>query len=98
MDIGTKIQLFSVGGAAIALWLIARYPNRAPKSVTVSLLLIVAAYIVLSVVAEIVGRVSASAGPAATLMVVVLPAYVGMFWACACFIKACVQTMQLGGR
>ena len=98
MDIGTRIQLFSVGGAAIGLWLIARYPNRGPKSVTVSLLLIVAAFTVFSAVAEIVGRVTASAGPAATLMVVVLPAYIAVFWACACFIRACVQTMQLGGR
>jgi hypothetical protein len=94
MDIGTRIQLFSIGAAAIGLWLIVRYPDRAPKSVTVSLLLIVAAFTVFSVVAEIVGRVTASAGPAATLLVVVLPAYIAVFWACACFIRACVQTMQ----
>jgi hypothetical protein len=95
MDMGTTVNLFSVGGACLGLWLVGRYPGRAPKSLTVSLVAIVLAFAILSAAAQVVGAVTASVGPAATLMLVVLPAFTLVFWACACFVRACVDMMAL---
>jgi len=89
------IDAYSAGGAILALWLIVRFPNVVPKGMGVSMILIAVGYVALSVAQTYAGEVAHAATAAVALLLVVLPAYVAMFWACGCFIRACVSALAM---
>ena len=90
MDMTATINLFAVGSAALGLWAVARFPSFGPRRVTQSLVLVIAAFAVLSATDGLSGTVARTEGPAAALLLIVLPTLTLAFWACACLVRAFV--------
>ena len=80
------LGLYAVGAAAIALWLVVRFPSIGPRSVTTMAIVAgVAAAAGLQLALALIDPV-AHRGPygvVAALMLVVLPALTAMFWTLA---------------
>ena len=93
VDIIATVNLFVVGSAALGLWTVARFPSFGPRRVTQSLLLVIAAFAVLSATNGLTGTVARTEGPAAALLLVVLPTMTLAFWACACLVRAFVTML-----
>jgi hypothetical protein len=54
---------------------------------------VIGAFAVLSVASDVTGSMTRDAGPAASLMLVVLPTFTFAFWTCACLIRAFVTLL-----
>ena len=93
MDVTATVNLFAVGSAGLGMWAVARFPAFGPQRVAQSLVLVVAAFAVLSVSDGLTGTVARSEGPAVALLLVVLPALTLAFWACACLVRAFVTLL-----
>jgi hypothetical protein len=93
MDVTVTVDLFSVGAAGLGLWAVARFPSFGPRSVIGSLLVVIGAFALMSATDGLSGTVARSDGPAAALMLVVLPTLTLVFWACACLVRAFVTIL-----
>jgi hypothetical protein len=93
MDLTATVNLFAVGSAGLGLWAVARFPSFGPRSVSRSLVLVIGAFAVLSATNGLTGTVTRSEGPAAALLLVVLPSLTLAFWACACLVRAFVTIL-----
>ena len=82
------VDLFAVGAAALALWLVARFPAYGPRSLARSLVLIAASFLALDVTSSLTGPAVARLGAGSTLLLLVLPALTFAFWAWACLVRA----------
>jgi hypothetical protein len=94
MDITATVNLFLVGAAGLGLWLVVRFPSFGPRTVAQSLLLVMGAFVVMSATDGLTTTVASSDGPAAALLLVVLPTLTLVFWACACLVRAFVTTLD----
>jgi hypothetical protein len=94
MDITATINLFLVGAAGLGLWMVVRFPSFGPRTVAQSLLLVIGAFVVMSATDGLTGTVASSDGPAAALLLVVLPTLTLVFWACACLVRAFVTMLS----
>jgi hypothetical protein len=83
------LSLYAVGAAAIALWLVVRFPSIGPRTVTMAVAAGVAGAVGLQLSLVLIDPVAQRApyGVAAALMLVVLPALTGMFWALALMLR-----------
>jgi hypothetical protein len=86
-------NLFLIGSALLGLWVVARFPSFGPQSVTASILLVIAAFAVLSATDGPTGTMTRSEGPAVALVLVVLPTFTFAFWACARLVRAFVTLL-----
>jgi hypothetical protein len=93
MDMIVTVDLFSVGAAGLALWVVARFPSFGPHGVIRSMLLVIGAFALMSMTDGLSGTVARSNGPAAALLLVVLPSLTLVFWACACLVRAFVAIL-----
>src|SRR5439155_18055239 len=93
MGITVAVNLFAVGSAGLGLWAVARFPSFGPRSVSRSFVLVIAAFAVLSATNGLTGTVTRAEGPAAALLLVVLPSLTLAFWACACLVRAFVTIL-----
>jgi hypothetical protein len=84
------VDLFAVGAALIALWIACRFPAAGPRSLLSALALVVVAWLGLSLMTAVTRDVDASIGPAATLMLDVLPPLTFVFWAWACLVRVLI--------
>ena len=83
MSLTLVLGLYAVGAAAIAFWLVVRFPSLGPRTVTTAVVVAVAAAVGLQLSLLLIDPVARQGpyGVALALMVVVLPALTGMFWA-----------------
>lgn len=83
------LGLYAVGAAAIALWLVVRFPSVGPRTVTTAVVAGVAAAVGLQLALVLVDPVARHGpyGVAVALMVVILPALTAMFWALALMLR-----------
>jgi uncharacterized membrane protein YczE len=86
-------NLFLIGTALLGLWVVARFPAFGPRSVTVSIVFVIVAFVLLSVTSGTTATMTRSKGPAAALMLVVLPTFTFAFWACARLVRAFVTML-----
>ena len=89
MNLTLVLALYAIGAAAIALWLVVRFPSVGPRTVTMAVVAGVVAAVGLQLSLVLIDPVAARApyGVAAALMLVVLPALTGMFWALALMLR-----------
>lgn len=93
MNAMLAVCIFLVGAAALALWLLARYPAFGPSGIGMSIVFVIGAFALLDVTQSWTGSVSRAEGPAAALVFVVLPSLTVMFWACGRLLRAFVETL-----
>jgi hypothetical protein len=93
MNVMAVANLFLVGAALLGLWVVARFPSFGPRSVTVSILFVIGAFVVLEATSGAMTTLTRSEGPAAALMLVVLPTFTFAFWACARLVRAFVTML-----
>jgi hypothetical protein len=87
---GTEIVMaYCVGAAALALWIVARFPKLGPRDWTGVIAVAVAAALVLALGAPLFGVVIGVGryGVAIGLLTIVLPTLTAAFWACACVLR-----------
>ena len=80
----TTTILFTCGAAALAIWMIARFPDRGPRGVGRCFLHVVTAFGVAALVPRVIERVSELVGGSSILvatLLVILPALLYMFLA-----------------
>lgn len=89
MNLTLVISLYAIGAAAIALWLVVRFPSIGPRTVTMAVVAGVVAAVGLQVSLVLIDPVATRApyGVATALMLVVLPALTGMFWTLALMLR-----------
>jgi len=87
---GAILVLFCLGGAALALWLLARFPTLGPQKPITILAAIFGSMVALSVAGELISPVFALGpfGPAIALLAIVLPVLTGAFWVSGCALRA----------
>jgi hypothetical protein len=90
MGITATVNLFLVGAAGLGLWVVARFPSLGPRRVSKSFVLVICAFLVMAATDGLTSTVARSEGPAAALILVVLPTLTLVFWACACLVRAFV--------
>ena len=90
MDGHAILAFFSLGGAALALWLLARFPTVGPRRPFTITAAVLAVGVALSIAGQLVAPVFAFGrfGPALGLLLVVLPALTGAFWVSGCALRA----------
>lgn len=89
MSVTLVLAVYAVGAAAIALWLVVRFPSIGPRTVTMAVVAGVAAAVVLQLSLALIEPVAQHApyGVATALLLVILPALTGMFWALALMLR-----------
>jgi hypothetical protein len=90
MDGHLILLSFCLGGAALALWLLARFPTVGPRRPVTIILAVLGVGVGLSVAGSLVDTVSelGSYGVALALLAVVLPALTLSFWVSGCVLRA----------
>jgi peptidoglycan/LPS O-acetylase OafA/YrhL len=90
VDGPTILAFFCLGGAALALWLLARFPTAGPRRPFTIMAAVLAVMVALSVAGELVAPVIALGrfGPALALLAIVLPSLTGAFWVSGCALRA----------
>jgi hypothetical protein len=97
MDGAVILLFFTLGCAALALWVLARFPAVGPRRPTAVILAVVGVMVALAVagplfdVATGIGRF----GPLLALLAVVLPFLTAAFWVSACALRALAETPGL---
>jgi len=83
------LGFFCLGGAGLALWLLARFPTAGPRRPITVIVAVLAVMVAFSVAGEIVAPVIAFGrfGPAVALLAIVLPALTGAFWVSGCALR-----------
>jgi hypothetical protein len=83
------LGLFCLGGAALALWLLARFPTVGPRRPVTVAVSVLAVFVALSVASELVSPVFGLGrfGPALALLALVLPSLTGAFWVSGCALR-----------
>ena len=83
MDAHTILLVYSLGAAALAIWLVARFPNFGPSSMMTASGMLLAALAIMAVVPPVVqtliGEGNRSGGLVA-LIGLVLPTLATLFW------------------
>jgi hypothetical protein len=84
------LGFFCLGGAALALWLLARFPTLGPRRPLTVIVAVFAVFVALSVAGELVSPVFGFGrfGPALALFAIVLPSLTGAFWVSGCALRA----------
>ena len=84
------LAFFCLGGAALALWLLARFPTAGPRRPITIMATVFGVMVALSVAGQLVSPVFALGrfGPLVALLAIVLPALTGAFWVSGCALRA----------
>jgi hypothetical protein len=89
VSVSVVLMVFALGAAAMALWLVVRFPSLGPKRLTGALVLSLAAMAGMQLALQMIDPVAQRGqyGVVLALMLVVLPALTGMFWAAALLLR-----------
>jgi hypothetical protein len=98
MNVTLVVCLYLVGAAGLALWLVARFPSLGPTGIGTSIVIVIGSFLLLDLTQGLTGSVSRADGPAAALLLVVLPTLTLMFWSCARLLRAFVERLTPYGR
>jgi hypothetical protein len=83
------LVIYSVGAAALALWLVVRFPSLGPSRLTGALLMGLAALIGMRVAVAMIDPVAqrGSYGVVLALLLLILPALTWIFWSAAVMLR-----------
>ena len=86
-------MIYAVGAAAIAFWLIVRFPELGPRRMTGVLLMALAALLGMQVALAMIDPVAqrGSYGIVLALMLLILPALTWMFWSAALMLRTLAE-------
>jgi hypothetical protein len=96
---GHEILLgFCLGGAALALWLLVRFPEAGPRRLTSVIAAVLAVGVVLSAATPIFKALIELGGAAVPLALlgVVLPCLTFAFWVSGCLLRALAELPGVG--
>jgi hypothetical protein len=82
--------IYAVGASLVAFWAVARYPALGPQTFRPALFAAVAAFALQSQLPAFVVFAIRSLGVAATLVFVVLPSLVVLFWTSGCLVRSLI--------
>jgi hypothetical protein len=91
------ISVYCVGGAALALWILARFPRFGPRTLLGSGAAVLAALVLAAVVpAGVRALVSAGGrtGALAALLGLILPTLAAIFWSTACLMRVIAGALR----
>jgi hypothetical protein len=90
MDGHMILMLYCLGGAGLALWLLARFPSVGPQRPATVILAVLAVGAGLSVAGTLVDAAAGLGryGIALALLAIVLPSLTGAFWVSGCVLRA----------
>jgi len=93
MDGNTILLGFCLGSAALALWLLVRFPNAGPRRLTSVIAAVIGVGVALSVAGPVFQALIGLGGLAIplALLVVVLPALTLAFWVSGCLLRALAE-------
>jgi hypothetical protein len=97
MDAHVILVSFCLGAAALALWLLARFPSVGPRRPATVVLAVLAVAGGMTVAGPLFDAVSGVGGYgiAVALLAVVLPTLTGAFWVSGCVLRALAHTPGL---
>jgi hypothetical protein len=82
--------IYAVGASLVAFWAVARYPALGPQTFRPALFAAVAAFALQSQLPAFVVFAIRSLGVAPTLVFVVLPSLVVLFWTSGCLVRSLI--------
>jgi len=91
MNAPQLIASYCVGGAALALWLLNRFPRLGPRTIMGATGAVIAAFMVAGVVPsllEVIVAARSRVGAVVALIGLVLPTLAAIFWSAACLLRA----------
>jgi hypothetical protein len=93
------LMSYCLGGAALALWLLARFPSAGPRQPATVILAVLAVGVGLSVAGSLFDAVIELGryGVAVALLSVVLPSLTAAFWVSGCVLRALAGMSGLRG-
>ncbi len=89
MSVPLVLVIYALGAAALALWLVVRFPSLGPRRFTGALLMGLAALIGMEAALAMIDPI-AQRGPhgfVAALLLVILPALTWVFWSAALMLR-----------
>lgn len=89
MTVSVALVMYALGAAALALWIIVRFPSLGPTRLTGALLMGFAALIGMRVAVTMIDPVAqrSSYGVALALLFLILPALTWIFWSAAVMLR-----------
>jgi hypothetical protein len=84
----TVVCLFAVGGAFLALWVLARFPTWGPQRVRSATAAATVALVLETPMIAFMGWVRHSMGVVPALLFVALPSFTLMFWFSGCLLRS----------
>jgi hypothetical protein len=84
------LYVFAVGAALVGFWAVARFSSFGPQTLRGALVATGAALVLESQLPALVSRMANSAGAAAALVLVVLPALTILFWTSGCLVRSLI--------
>jgi hypothetical protein len=90
MSASGVVTVFGVGAAALALWILVKFPAFGPQGVITAFATATAALVLQSPLVRLVPHVTTWLDVQAALLLVVLPALTLLFWGVGCLIRSLV--------
>lgn len=88
----------AIGSALLALWIVVERPSMGPSTLRPAFFLCAAAFGLLQVTRPLMKVVIDAAGPAAALLVVVVPIFAFAFWSAGVLMRAVISRLPRGGH
>jgi hypothetical protein len=98
MDPAITVMGFGLGSAAIAFWAVARFQNFGPQGLPAALLTTVAIFLLQTPILGLVAPAIEAIGIAGTLLGIILPSLLLLFWASGCLVRSLVALAAPHGR
>jgi hypothetical protein len=91
MDPTVTLTAFGLGAAAIGFWAVARFPDFGPQGLPAALLTTAAISLLQTPILGLVAPAIAAIGIAGTLLAIILPSLLLLFWASGCLVRSLVS-------
>lgn len=88
------IVAYAVGAAAIAFWLVVRYPSLGPQQLRTALGAALVTIVLEQPLLLLLGLVRSTSGRAAAVLLVGLPLLTMIFWSSGCLVRAAVAALR----
>jgi hypothetical protein len=97
VDVSQLISAYGVGGAALAFWILLRFPRFGPRTLLGSGMVVLGALVLSAVVPACVAALVSTLGRAgafAALLGLVLPTLAAIFWSTACLMRVIAEALR----
>jgi hypothetical protein len=88
------ILAYAAGAAAIAFWLVVRYPSLGPQKLRSALAAAAAAVLLEQPLFVALHAVRSASGRAAAVLIVGLPLLTMLFWSSGCLVRAAIRAQR----